>query len=211
MTLFEDTELFTVGKAGKKIFDLPDADLMLLDNFFSKEESDYYYNTFLNQMKWREYQMEIFDKTVTAPRMISWHEDNNPDGEPWTAELLAIKKRVENEIDLDFNAVLLNLYRDGKDGVAWHSDHTDRSGINPIIASVSFGETRMFRLRHKFRKDIKQLEIPLHHGSFLLMAGTTNSFWQHQVPKTARDILPRINLTFRRVNSKEIINEKVAV
>ncbi|UIR54813.1 alpha-ketoglutarate-dependent dioxygenase AlkB [Sphingobacterium sp. SRCM116780] len=96
--------------------------------------------------------------------------------------------------------VLLNLYRNGKDRVAWHSDRIDTSGHNPVIASVSFGETRLFRLRHKFRNEIQQLEIPLHDGSFLLMAGTTNSFWQHQVPKTARDILPRINLTFRRVN-----------
>jgi len=202
MTLFEDTEIFTSGKGGKKTFDLPDTELILIDNFFTKEESDYYYNTFLGQTKWREYEMEIFDKKVTAPRMISWHEDKNPEASSFTPDLLDIKKRVENETELDFNAVLLNLYRNGKDGVSWHSDHTDRSGINPIIASVSFGETRMFRLRHKFKKDIKQVEIPLHHGSFLLMAGTTNSFWQHQVPKTAKDILPRINLTFRRVRDK---------
>jgi len=199
MTLFQDTEIFTSGRGGKKIFDLPDTDLMLIDNFFTKEESDFYYNTFLNQTKWREYEMEIFDKKVTAPRMISWHEDKNAEASTFTPDLLDIKKRVENETEIDFNAVLLNLYRNGKDSVAWHSDHTDRSGINPIIASVSFGETRMFRLRHKFKKDLKQVEIPLHHGSFLLMAGTTNSFWQHQVPKTAKDILPRINLTFRRV------------
>ena len=205
MTLFEDTEIFTSGKGGKKIFDLPDTDLMLIDNFIAKEEADRYYSTFLHTTAWREYEMEIFDKTVTAPRMIAWYEDKDnvgadQNGPDWTPELLAIRKKVEEETGLEFNAVLLNLYRNGKDGVAWHSDHTDKSGPNPIIASVSFGETRMFRLRHKSRKDIQQVEIPLHHGSFLLMAGTTNSFWQHQVPKTARDILPRINLTFRRVN-----------
>jgi len=204
MRLFEDTELFTSGKGGKKVFDLPDTDLMLVDNFITKEESDLYYTTFLHTTRWREYQMEIFDKTVTAPRMIAWYEDKenagaDQDGPDWTPELLAIRKRVEQETGFEFNAVLLNLYRNGKDGVAWHSDHTDKSGPDPIIASVSFGETRMFHLRHKSRKDIRQVEIPLHHGSFLLMAGTTNSLWQHQVPKTARDILPRINLTFRRV------------
>jgi len=204
MMLFDATEIFSSGTRGKKVFDLPDTELMLIDNFFSKEESNRYYNTFLKETKWREYEMEIFDKTVTAPRLISWHEDKaieNPDTKDpdWTPELLEIRRRVEQETALKFNAVLLNLYRNGKDGVAWHSDHTDKSGINPIIASVSFGETRMFKLRHKFRKDVGQVEIPLHHGSFLLMAGTTNSFWQHQVPKTAKDILPRINLTFRRV------------
>ena len=205
MTLFEDTELFTAGKGGRKLFDLPDTDLMLVDAFIPKEASDSYYNTFLNHTQWREYEMEIFDKTVTAPRMIAWYEDKdnagaNPDGPDWTPELLAIRKKVEQETGLTFNAVLLNLYRNGKDGVAWHSDHTDHSGPNPIIASVSFGATHMSRIRHKSRKEVQQVEIPLHHGSFLLMAGTTNSFWQHQVPKTAKDILPRINLTFRRIN-----------
>ena len=201
MTLFSDTEIFTTAASGRKIFELPDADVMLIDGFFSKEESDYYYNALLQQTKWREYEMELFEKTVTAPRMISWFQDSVDDDSktPLTPDLCKIRDRVTAETQLDFNAVLLNLYRNGKDSVAWHSDHTDKSGPNPIIGSVSFGETRMFRLRHKFRKDVPQVEIPLHHGSFLLMAGTTNSFWQHQVPKTAKNILPRINLTFRRV------------
>lgn len=208
MTLFDDTEIFATGNAGKVRFDLPDTDLMLIDSFFTKEESDYYYNTLLRDTIWREYEMEIFDKTVKAPRMIAWYENKNNsganlNGPDWTPELLAIRKRVEKETGLSFNAVLLNLYRDGKDGVAWHSDHIDQSGPNPVIASVSFGETRLFRLRHRFLKVVKQVEIPLHHGSFLLMAGTTNSCWQHQVPKTAKNILPRINLTFRNVNRIE--------
>ena len=207
MTLFNDTELFTSGVSGKTVFDLPDTELILIDNFFSKEESDHYYEKLLHQTKWREYEMEIFDKTVTAPRMIAWYEDKDnigadQNGPNWTYELLTIRSRVEKETQVDFNALLLNLYRNGNDSVAWHSDKEHNTGANPIIASVTFGETRMFRLRHKFRKDIPQVEIPLHHGSFLLMAGTTNSFWQHHVPKTARNVLPRINLTFRRVDRK---------
>lgn len=205
--LFNDTDLFFTGSGGKKIFDLPDTELLLIDNFFSKEESDFYYTTLLHQTKWREYEMEMYDKVVTAPRMISWYEDKenvgaDSNGPDWTPELLAIRKRVESETQLQFNAVLLNLYRDGKDGVLWHSDKEGNSGKDSIIASVTFGATRMFRLRHKFRIDIPQVEIPLHHGSFLLMAGTTNSFWQHQIPKTAKPVLSRINLTFRQVNRK---------
>lgn len=205
MTLFDDTEIFTSGTGGKKIFDLPDAELMLYDNFFTKEESDNYYNTLLYKTKWNEYEMPMYDKTVTAPRMISWYEDkSNPgadqDGPDWTPELLAIRTRVEKETGTKFNAVLLNLYRNGKDSVAWHSDKEGKTEKKLVIASITFGETRMFRLRHKFRKDIPQVEIPLHHGSFLLMAGTTNSFWQHQIPKTSKNVLPRINLTFRQVN-----------
>lgn len=205
MTLFSDTELFTTGSSGKIVYDLPDCELILIDNFFSKTESDRFYEKLLHQTKWREYEMEMFDKIVTAPRMISWYEDkDNPGadqkGPDWTYDLLTIRGRVEKETEVDFNSLLLNLYRDGNDSVAWHSDKEHNTGPNPIIASVTFGETRMFRLRHKFRKDLDQVEIPLHHGSFLLMAGTTNSYWQHQVPKTARDVLPRINLTFRRTN-----------
>jgi alkylated DNA repair dioxygenase AlkB len=204
MMLFNDTDIFTSGTSGKKIFDLPDTDLMLYDNFFSKEESDNYYSILMNQTAWHEYQMPMYDKTVIAPRMISWYEEkDNPGADPnlpdWTPELLAIRARVQFEIGERFNAVLLNLYRDGKDGVAWHSDKEGKIGTNPTIASVTFGETRMFRLRHKTRKDIPQVEIPLHHGSLLLMAGTTNTFWEHQVPKTAKHVLPRINLTFRQV------------
>ncbi|MDR6845729.1 alpha-ketoglutarate-dependent dioxygenase AlkB [Flavobacterium granuli] len=145
----------------------------------------------------------MYDKMVTAPRMISWYDDIDGDFDKsnWPKELIAIKERVENEIHINFNAVLLNLYRDGKDGVSWHSDKTQSENKDMNIASVTFGETRMFRLRHKLLKHVPQLEIPLHHGTFLLMAGKTNSFWEHQVPKTARDVLPRINLTFRQVGN----------
>ena len=207
MTLFNDTDLFFSGMRGKIIYDLPDTELILIDNFFTKEESDYYYELLLHQTRWKEYEMEIFDKTVKAPRMIAWYQDkeninSNQNIPDWSPELLKIRERVENETALNFNSALLNLYRNGNDSVAWHSDQEGNSGPNPVIASVTFGESRMFKLRHKFRKDIAPIEIPLHHGSFLLMAGTTNSFWQHQVPKTSKDVLPRINLTFRRTNQK---------
>jgi len=205
MTLFNDTELFTTGRRGKKTIDLPDTELMLYDNFFVKEESDHFYNNLLDTTPWHEYSMKIYDKTVTAPRMISWYEDKTNAGADlskpnWTPELLLIKDKVEAETQITFNSVLLNLYRNGNDGVAWHSDREDNFGKNAVIASVTFGETRMFRLRHKFQKEIPQVEIPLYHGSLLLMGGTTQSYWQHQVPKTTKEILPRINLTFRQVN-----------
>lgn len=208
MTLFEDTELFMSGNRGTKTFDLPDADVMLIDTFFTKEESDYYYTTLLEQTRWHTYEMPMYEKAVAAPRMVSWFEDSvkKKDKAPTislTPDLCAIRQRVETETQIKFNAVLLNLYRDGNDGVSWHSDKTATVNKNMIIASVTFGETRMFRLRHKFRKELQQVEIPLYHGSFLLMAGTTNSFWEHQVPKTARKVLPRINLTFRQVHREE--------
>lgn len=204
MMLFDDAELFMCGTKGTKDFEIPDGELLLVENFFNKKESDAYYHRLLTDTVWREYEMPMYDKVVKAPRMIAWFEDkadvqNEKKPMELTEDLKKIRERVEQQTQLTFNAVLLNLYRNGNDGVAWHSDKTGRSGINPVIASVTFGETRIFRLRHKFRKEIPQVEIPLHHGSFLLMSGTTNSFWEHQVPKTTRKILPRINLTFRRV------------
>lgn len=208
MPLFNDTELFASGTRGKKVYDLPDCDLMLIDNFFVKEESDHYYNTLLAQTKWQEYEMPMYDKVVTAPRMVSWYGDSNRNdlnpASGWPKELIAIRKNIEKETQLKFNAVLLNLYRNGNDGVGWHSDKTASTNKNMNIASVTFGETRMFRLRHKFMKNIPKIEIPLHHGSFLLMAGSTNSYWEHQVPKTTKDVLPRINLTFRQILKKSV-------
>lgn len=203
MTLFNDTELFTSGRSGKTIFDLPDSDIMLVDSFFSKQESDGFYEKMLHNTPWREYEMPMYDKTVKAPRMISWYEDKeNPgadeNGLDWTPELLFIKEKVEKETEVKYNSVLLNLYRDGKDGVSWHSDKVGTTKKNTYIASVTFGETRIFKIRHKFRKDIPQLDIPLYHGTLLLMGGEMQSFWEHQVPKTAKNILPRINLTFRQ-------------
>lgn len=204
MTLFEDTELFASGMRGRKSYEFPDCDLLLIDNFIPKETSDIYYTTLLNKTKWHEYEMPMYDKIVTAPRMVSWYGDSertelNPK-QKWSKELLTIRKKVEHETTLKFNAVLLNLYRNGNDGVGWHSDKTISSNTDMNIASLTFGETRMFRLRHKFMKHIPVIEIPLYHGTFLLMSGATNSYWEHQVPKTTRNVLPRINLTFRQVS-----------
>jgi len=204
MTLFPDTDLFQTQSPKKKHLHLPDAEVMLFKGFIPQEQSNNYYETLLHTTPWREYQMEIYDKLRTVPRMIAWYEDKtNPgadqDGLDWTPELLEIRKRVEVETGQHFNAVLLNLYRNGNDGVSWHSDREGTIGQNPTIASVTFGETRPFRLRHKTMKEVKPVEIPLHHGTLLVMSGTTNTFWQHQIPKTAKQILPRINLTFRQV------------
>jgi alkylated DNA repair dioxygenase AlkB len=205
MTLFNDTEIFTTGITKKKTFDYPGMELMQYDGFIPKQEADGCYNTLLQDTPWREYQMPMYDKIVTAPRMIAWYGEQEEAGEsalPWTPALLALREKVEKETGLDFNAVLLNLYRNGNDGVAWHSDKEHRIGKNPCIASVTFGQTRPFRFRHKSDKSVPQLEIPLHHGTLLLMSGTTNTYWEHHIPKSAKEMLPRINLTFRKVNLK---------
>ena len=209
MILFNDTDMFTVGKEGKKTFDLPDLELMQYNGFIPKEEADSCYSSLLHNTPWREYEMPMYDKVVTAPRMIAWYGSPDEAGAaalPWTPELSVLREKVEKETGLQFNAVLLNLYRNGNDSVAWHSDREHQIGSNPNIASVTFGQTRPFRFRHKVNKNIGQLEIPLHHGTLLLMSGTTNTFWEHHIPKSAKEMLPRINLTFRQVKCEIKLN-----
>jgi alkylated DNA repair dioxygenase AlkB len=110
--------------------------------------------------------------------------------------LVFIKNEIEEICLENFTTVLLNLYRDGKDSNGWHADNEKELGKNPVIASVSFGAERAFHLQHNSIKDAKQ-KIILEHGSLLLMKGTTQHFWKHQIPKTKKPIDERINLTFR--------------
>ena len=202
MTLFDDTELFTVGTTPKRYIDLPDLELMHFNGFIAKDEADTYYNALLYNTPWREYQMPMYDKIVTAPRMVAWYGTQEETGEntlAWTPALSELRLQVEKETGLKFNAVLLNLYRNGNDSVAWHSDKEHRIGSNPNIASLTFGQTRPFKFRHKTNPDVGQVKIPLHHGTLLLMSGTTNTHWEHHIPKSAKQMLPRINLTFRQI------------
>ena len=115
---------------------------------------------------------------------------------PWNLILQKIKMYVESVSDTTFTSVLLNYYRDRKDSNGWHADNEKELGTNPVIASVSFGAERIFQLKHNTDKDQKK-NILLEHGSLLIMKGTTQHFWKHQIPKTSKPIGARINLTFR--------------
>ncbi|MNZ92437.1 hypothetical protein D3C78_1114630 [compost metagenome] len=114
----------------------------------------------------------------------------------WTATLLAIKQKVEETAKVSFNSALLNQYRDGKDSVGWHRDNEKELGTNPVIASVSFGATRTFQFRNYKDKKITR-SIELTNGSLVLMKGSTQHHWEHQIPKTARVLSNRVNITFR--------------
>ena len=115
----------------------------------------------------------------------------------WTPPLLELKRCAEAHAGQAFNSVLLNLYRDGRDSVSWHADNEPGLGRNPVIASLSLGATRRFQLKH--RGSDARVALDLAHGSCLIMAGATQHHWLHQLPKTARPVGPRINLTFRRM------------
>ncbi len=196
MQLFEDVALFDEGKRRFTDFQLPDARLQLWEQFFVRAESDEYFKRLKDNTTWQQRMRKMYDRMIPDPRLTAWY--GGPNGLEWTADLLAIKARVEEECGIGFDRVLLNYYRDGNDSVSWHSDTLPADGRHHAIASVTFGETRVFKVRHKSRKDVGQLEIPLTHGSFLLMGETVQDHYEHHVPKTARKVGARINLTFRR-------------
>jgi len=189
-------------------FDLPDADVVLYQNFFNKQESNEFFKKLKNDIEWRQDKMKIYGNEINLPRLTAWYGDNdknytfsgitlNPKN--WTNELIDIKNIVEQVSSYKFNSVLLNLYRNGKDSISWHTDAEPELGKNPVIVSVSFGANRKFQLRHKLKKDVDTVSMDLTHGSLLIMKGTTQHFWQHQIPKTNENNNERINLTFRKI------------
>jgi alkylated DNA repair dioxygenase AlkB len=173
-------------------------------NYFSVTESDLLLGALRDKILWRQESMNMYGKKINFPRLTSWYGDNekpytfsgitlNP--HPWIEELRVIKNKIEPQAGVEFNSVLLNLYRDGNDSISWHTDAEPELGKNPVIASVNFGDTRKFQLRHN--KSNEKVEVELTHGSLLIMQGELQHFWKHQVPKTSKKVKERINLTFR--------------
>jgi alkylated DNA repair dioxygenase AlkB len=175
---------------------------------FDQQEADRLLLELRQGIEWRQEQILIFGRRTLVPRLVAWHGDplasytySGTRHEPsaWTAALLEIRARIEALTGTAFNSVLLNLYRDGRDSMGWHSDDEPELGRDPQIASVSLGARRRFRLQHRRRKS-EVLSVDLGHGSLLLMAGETQHHWRHCLPKTAARVGERINLTFRRIS-----------
>jgi alkylated DNA repair dioxygenase AlkB len=192
--------------AAHEAFALPDADLVLYPQFFSPAESDALFTELHRVTPWGQGHITLYGQRHAEPRLTAWYGDAGKrysysgltlEPLPWTPLLLGIKARVNVAAQTEFNSVLLNLYRNGRDSNGWHQDNESELGHNPIIASISLGAVRRFQLRHKTRKDVPKLELDLPHGSLLVMAGPTQHHWQHQIPKTAKPVAERINLTFR--------------
>ncbi|GGH64418.1 alkylated DNA repair dioxygenase AlkB [Filimonas zeae] len=195
MLLFDDVALFDEGKKRYTDFNLPGAELRLWEQFYDKAASDHYYRLLETTTPWQQRERKIYDRIVPDPRLTAYYGGAN--GNAWTKPLLEIKEQVEQTSRIQFDRVLLNYYRDGNDSVAWHSDTLPKDGKHHEIASVTFGATRLFKVRHKTDKTVQQLNIPLTHGSFLLMGASLQNHYEHQVPKTTKATGGRINLTFR--------------
>lgn len=183
-----------------------EGELYLYPQFYRSQHADALFTALKTSVAWQEEEILIAGKWCKVPRLMAWYGDAhahyqysgvNHRPRPWTSELLAIKEKVTQYCGGEFNSVLLNLYRDGQDSMGCHSDDEKELGKNPLIASLSLGAERLFKLHHKTRKTT--LDVVLGHGDLLIMAGTLQHYWQHSVPKTKQLKTPRINLTFRKI------------
>jgi alkylated DNA repair dioxygenase AlkB len=187
--------------------ELFEGDARLWPSAFRPDEAAQLFTELRQTVDWQQESILMFGRRVPVPRLVAWHGDPGTiytysgalhQPLPWTPPLARIRDRVSELSSARFNAVLLNLYRDGRDGMGWHADDEAELGRDPVIASVSLGATRRFCLRHRKRRNLK-LDLPLAHGSLLCMAGATQHHWVHALPKTRAAVGERINLTFRFV------------
>lgn len=183
-----------------------DGELYLLKQFYRPPESDRLFAALETGLDWQEEDIFIFGQWHKVPRLMCWYGDPGAyyhysgvthQPRPWTTELQSIRAKVEQQCRCAFNSVLANLYRDGRDSMGCHADDEKELGLNPVIASLSLGDERLFKLHHKKPKET--LDITLSHGDLLVMAGSLQHHWVHSVPKTKQIKTPRINLTFRKI------------
>ena len=191
----------------KIVLNLPDAVFEYYPNFFNTEKADELFKKLIEETHWQQDNITIFGKTHLQPRLTALYGN---EGKPysysnivmhphqWNSLLTFIKEKIEETCNHSFTTVLINRYRNEKDSNGWHADNEKELGRNPIIASVSFGEERIFQLKHNTNKDAK-LSLTLKHGSLLLMKEGSQIHYKHQIPKASKQKKERINLTFRRI------------
>ncbi|UOG74683.1 alpha-ketoglutarate-dependent dioxygenase AlkB [Hymenobacter tibetensis] len=191
---------------------LPQATVLLDTQFLSAEAATSLLAELSDTIAWRHEPIKIFGKEVMQPRLTAWYGDPGAryaysglalEPLPFTPALQQLREQVEAAANTRFNSVLLNLYRTGQDSMGWHADDEPELGPEPVIASISLGATRRFRMRprHPDRLRHDSVALDLNSGSLLLMRGTTQQHWLHAIPKTARPTTPRLNLTFRLVTT----------
>ena len=183
-----------------------DGALVLWPDVFAGE-APAWFAALMREVGWEQHWLTLFGRRVAAPRLSAWYAEPGCSyrysglglaAQPFTPALAAIRARIEALTGTAFNSVLLNLYRDGADGMSWHSDDEPELGPEPLIASLSLGATRRFLLRRR-DANASRFALELADGSLLLMEPPLQAHWQHSVPKTRRATGARINLTWRRI------------
>ena len=176
-------------------------------NILTSQEANHYFDCLLNTIEWKNDQAFIYGKLIITKRKVAWYGDTDFEytyskttkrALPWTPELVELKKMIEDKTGEKFNSCLLNLYHNGDEGMAWHSDAEKELKKNGAIGSLSLGAERKFSFKHKETKET--ISLILENGSLLVMKGTTQSSWLHRLPPTKLISTPRINLTFRSID-----------
>jgi len=182
-----------------------DASLGYDPHFLTVAQADTLLEQWLEELEWRHDEIRVYGKAHLMPRLHCYQSEQNLSyqysnltlqPQPYHPRVLQLKRYLEAVTGCRFNAVLINLYRDGLDKMGWHSDDEAELGSQPNIASISLGAQRCFKLRHK-QKSVADIAIELPHGSLLLMGGDMQAHWQHSLPARKKILQPRINLTFR--------------
>ncbi|MBK6266288.1 alpha-ketoglutarate-dependent dioxygenase AlkB [Marivirga sp. S37H4] len=183
-----------------------DGEVVYYGKIISKEKAFSYYEQLLQNIEWRNDEANIFGKHIVTKRKVAWYGNDNyfytysnttKQALLWTAELLELKAIIEEVSGVKYNSCLLNLYHDGSEGMAWHSDDEKSLGKHTTIASFSLGADRKFSFKHKATK--QTVSLVLEKGSLLVMKGATQTNWLHRLPPTKKVKSPRINLTFRTI------------
>ncbi|NHN26236.1 alpha-ketoglutarate-dependent dioxygenase AlkB [Flavobacterium jejuense] len=191
----------------KIILDLPDALFEYYPNFLSEEKANLLLKKLLTDTPWKQDDITVYGKTHLQPRLTALYgNEGKPYSysniimhpHPWNSTLMFIKNEIEDITQLNFTTVLLNLYRNENDSNGWHSDNEKELGRNPVIASLSLGQNRLFQLKHIEKKEAKQ-NIILNNGSLLVMKEGSQIHYKHQLPKSTSPKKSRINLTFRTI------------
>jgi alkylated DNA repair dioxygenase AlkB len=204
--------LFSASDTPISAFDTPrnllpyDGTVLYFGKIFSHANADASLAYLLESIAWQNDQARIFGKIITTKRMVAWYGDKpfeytyshiSKYALAWTQQLLSLKHSAEHVSHETYNSCLLNLYHNGSEGMAWHSDGEKDLKKNGAIASLSFGAERKFSFKHK--QSGERVSLLLEHGSLLIMAGTTQTHWLHRLPPTATINTPRVNLTFRTI------------
>ncbi|CAA7196022.1 alpha-ketoglutarate-dependent dioxygenase AlkB family protein [Chryseobacterium potabilaquae] len=183
-----------------------DGTVLYYGKVFTKEQSNFFYEYLFNHIPWEYDEAMIFGKLILTKRKVAWfgekpfeytYSKRSKYAKPWTSELLKLKQKCEDVSGETYNSCLLNLYHDGSEGMAYHSDGEKNLKKHGAISSLTFGAERKFLFKHKRTKE--KIEIGLENGSLLVMKGTTQDHWLHRLPPTTKVKTPRVNLTFRTI------------
>jgi alkylated DNA repair dioxygenase AlkB len=191
-----------------RLLPIADAQIYRLPRLRLPEPPESLLRTLIVQTPWRAEEITVWGRRHVQPRLTAWYGDpgsryrySGLDLEPlpWTDTLQAAREAVEAAAGAPFNSVLLNYYRDQRDSMGLHSDDEPELGAEPVIASLSLGETRAFTLKHRRRKDVEPVRLALESGDLLVMRGETQRNWKHGIARQSQPCGARVNLTFRRI------------